>query len=74
MEALAAPSFPGYHHVKLLLLLWLQSRHYRGAWRLYVGLLRPLVKKLQPHVDGTLQQLSDIMVREHAPFALLKVC
>ena len=63
MEALAAPSFPGYHHIKLLLLLWLQSKRYRGAWRLYVELLRPLFKQVQPHVDGTLHQLSELLVR-----------
>ena len=66
VEALAAPSFPGYQHLKLLLLLWLQSRRYQGARRLYVEFLRPLIRQIQPHVDMLLQQLHSLKVFCHA--------
>jgi hypothetical protein len=62
VEALASPSFPGYSHAKLLLLLWLQSKRYQGARRLYVDLLRPLIRQMQPHVDALLQQLHALQV------------
>ena len=62
VEALTAPSFPGYSHIKLLLLLWLQSKQYQGARRLYVEFLRPLIRQMQPHVDALLQQLHALQV------------
>jgi hypothetical protein len=58
VEAFATQRFPGYHHVKLLLLLWLQSRRYQGARRLYVEFLRPLFRKARPKVDAALSRAS----------------
>ncbi len=63
LEACMAQRFPGYYHLKLLLLLWLQSRRYQGAWRLYIELIRPLYCKLRPQVDAVLHQAASVMVR-----------
>ena len=63
VEACLAQRFPGYYHLKLLLLLWLQSRRYQGAWRLYIEFIRPLYRKLRPQADASLHQAASVMVR-----------
>ena len=63
VEACLAQRFPGYSHLKLLLLLWLQSRRYQGAWRLYIEVVRPLYRRLRPQADGSLHQAASVMVR-----------
>ena len=63
VEACLAQRFPGYYHLKLLLLLWLQSRRYQGAWRLYIEFIRPVYRKLRPQADASLHQAASVMVR-----------
>ena len=55
--------FPGYHHVKLLLLLWLQSRRYQGAARLFRLLLRPALHQLRPSTEAFLARAAALAVR-----------
>lgn len=63
IEAAAGPQrFPGYHHAKLLLLLWLQSARYQGAARLYRLLLRPALEKLRPSMETFLAQAAALAV------------
>lgn len=63
VEILVTQQFPGYYHLKFLLLLWLQSRRYQGARRLYTEFVRPLVRKLEPRIDPVLTQMSALKVR-----------
>ena len=64
VEAAAGPQrFPGYHHAKLLLLLWLQSARYQGAARLYRLLLRPALEKLRPSMEAFLARAAALAVR-----------
>lgn len=62
LEAVFTQRFPGYYHIKLLLLLWLQCKRYQGARRLYTEFLRPLLRKAQPKVDAVLSKASTLMV------------
>ncbi|KAK9837330.1 hypothetical protein WJX81_006683 [Elliptochloris bilobata] len=64
-EAAAGQRFPGYYHAKLLLLLWLQSRRYQGAARLYCLLLRPALDKLRPSTEAFLARASAFAERPH---------
>lgn len=71
VEACLAQRFPGYYHFKLLLLLWLQSRRYQGAWRLYIEFIRPLYRKLRAQADASLHKAASVMVRLLSPDAHL---
>jgi len=62
-EAAFVQRFPGYHHVKLLLLLWLQSRRYQGAARLFRLLLRPALHQLRPSTEAFLARAAALAVR-----------
>ena len=62
-EAAFVQRFPGYHHVKLLLLLWLQSRRYQGAARLFRLLLRPALHQLRPGTEAFLARAAALAVR-----------
>ena len=55
-EAAAGQRFPGYHHAKLLLLVWLLSSRYQGAARVYRLLLRPALAKLRPSTEAFLER------------------
>ena len=63
VEAFLTQRFPGFYHLKLLLLLWLQSKRYQGAWRLYIEFIRPLYRKLKPDADAALTRAASILVR-----------
>ncbi|CAL5229197.1 g12479 [Coccomyxa viridis] len=80
VEAFLTRRFPGYYHLKLLLLLWLQSKRYQGAWRLYIEFIRPLYRKLKPKADAALTQAASVLdnrevrsASEHVHSALTKV-
>ena len=68
VEAFLTQRFPGYYHLKLLLLLWLQSKRYQGAWRLYIEFIRPLYRKLKPKTDAALTQAASVLVSPHLRF------
>ncbi|KAK9917558.1 hypothetical protein WJX75_005753 [Coccomyxa subellipsoidea] len=63
VEGLVTQRFPGYYHLKFLLLLWLQSRRYQGARRLYTEFVRPLIRKAEPKIDAVLTQASTLKER-----------
>jgi len=63
VESLVTQRFPVYYHLKFLLLLWLQSRRYQGARRLYTEFVRPLVRKVEPRIDSVLMQMGSLKVR-----------
>ncbi len=62
-EAAFVQRFPGYHHVKLLLLLWLQAKRYQGAARLFRLLLRPALHQLRPSTEAFLARAAALAVR-----------
>ena len=74
VEAFLTQRFPGYYHLKLLLLLWLQSKRYQGAWRLYIEFVRPLYRKLKPKTDAALHQATAILVRPCPTTQACKIC
>lgn len=75
IESAAGPQrFPGYHHAKLLLLLWLQSARYQGAARLYRLLLRPALEKLRPSMEAFLARAAALAVRTCTSFCALAAC
>ncbi|CAL8464852.1 g4387 [Coccomyxa elongata] len=63
VESLVTQRFPGYYHLKFLVLLWLQSRRYQGAKRLYTEFVRPIVRKAEPKFDAVLIQVSTLKER-----------
>ncbi|KAK9807260.1 hypothetical protein WJX73_004481 [Symbiochloris irregularis] len=63
VEGLFSKKPPGYHHVKLLFLLWLQSSSYQGARRLYLNHARPFLLKHEHQADHLLGQIQNFMAR-----------
>jgi hypothetical protein len=74
LEGVFTQRFPGYYHIKLLLLVWLQSRRYQGARRLYTEFLRPLVRKARPKVDNALSKATAWTVRPASLRRLKCIC
>lgn len=62
-ESLTARRFPGYYHLKLAFLLWLQSSSFQGARRLYVGHARPVLLKHERTTDQWLAAFHKFMTR-----------
>ncbi|KAK9805122.1 hypothetical protein WJX72_000312 [[Myrmecia] bisecta] len=54
---------PFYHHVKLLLLLWLQLPQFQGARRLYNEVFRRFLLRHEARMDAGLQSFAQAMAQ-----------
>ena len=62
VESFTSDRLPLYYHLKLLLLLWLQSTRYKGAQRLYTEVLQPTLSKYMGKVDGIVARVHFLAV------------
>ena len=60
-----APRLPGYHHAKLLLILWLSLPRFEGAAMLWSRWVLPLLVQHEARIDARLEEMQQ-RVEEYA--------